>query len=97
MRVQKQRKNAKQLSESADILRALRTLLDGDFSVRMAIEPEGKGEIAKLFNRIVEMNGAMASALARISRHPHEQGNSEDALNIPGATGAWANSFDSLN
>ena len=54
--------------ERREILRALRLLRRGDFSVRLPLDLDGiDGEIACAFNEVVELNDAMTREVERVS------------------------------
>jgi methyl-accepting chemotaxis protein len=80
------------------LLRALRAVRRGDFSVRL---PEGasgtSGEIAATFNEIVELNQATAAELKRITRTVGREGKFRQRAAIGGASGSWAANVDSIN
>ena len=60
---------APQTSERRALLRALRALQKGDFTVRMPLDMSGSDrEVAQAFNDVVEMNQSIADELARICR-----------------------------
>ncbi len=83
---------------TTEILRALRALKMGDFDFRMSVDPGASdGEIAGLFNEIVEMNAAMAAELARLRDQVGSKGQIDRRASIDGATGSWAECMDSIN
>src|SRR5690349_8815907 len=57
------------------LLRALRALKKGDFKVRLPLDLIGiDGEIAEVFNDIVEMNESIANELARVCKAVGKEG-----------------------
>src|SRR5437667_9457857 len=80
------------------LLRALKAARDGDFSVRL---PERKstvmGEIAAVFNDVVEMNARMTKEFSRVGRVIGREGRMAERVSLPTATGAWGGSRDSIN
>jgi signal transduction histidine kinase/CheY-like chemotaxis protein len=83
---------------TTEILRALRALKMGDFDFRMSVDPGATdGEIAGLFNEIVEMNVAMAAELARLRDQVGKKGQIDRRASIDGATGSWAQCMESIN
>ena len=81
-----------------EVLRALRALKRGDFAFRMSTESAASGgEIAELFNDIVDLNVAMATQLARICDQASADGQVRQRVKIPGASGAWAQNLGSIN
>src|SRR5438309_2895782 len=80
------------------LLRALKAARDGDFSVRL---PERKtsvmGEIAAVYNDMVEMNARMAKEFSRVGRVIGREGRMTERVALPSGTGACATSRDSIN
>jgi len=84
--------------ERREILRALRLLRRGDFSVRLPLELAGiDGEIASAFNEVVELNDAMTRDFERVSEMVGREGLISERVHVHGATGSWAQSVDSIN
>src|SRR5256712_10360364 len=88
-------------SEALDrrgLLSALRTFKKGDFSVRLPVDQTGfEGEIAQAFNDVVEMNGKIADEFARIRDEVGKEGQINQRVRLPAATGSWADCVDSVN
>ncbi|MEX2122655.1 MAG: response regulator [Woeseia sp.] len=81
-----------------EILRVLRALKEGDFAVRMSTDLEGlDGEIAAVFNDIVEMNAAMAAEFARIRYRGDKEGQIHPGAAVSGTAGSWAECVDSID
>ncbi|HWK74344.1 MAG TPA: response regulator [Povalibacter sp.] len=81
-----------------DILKALRSLKRGDFSVRLPEDlPDIDGEIASAFNEVVELNDSMAREFERLSAMVGREGKISERARLPGATGRWAQCVDSIN
>jgi len=81
-----------------DILKALRSLKRGDFSVRLPGDLQGiDGEIAAAFNEVVELNDSMAHEFERISAMVGREGKISERAKLHGATGSWAQCVDSIN
>ena len=73
------------------LLKALRALRNGDFSVRMPLDLTGiDGEIAEAFNDIAEMNESMTDEFARISDQVGKEGQINQRVKAPPARGSWA-------
>src|SRR5258706_3092855 len=88
----------RQILDRGELLWALRAFKRGDFSVRMPLDLTGvDGEIAQAFNDVVEMNTALAAEFARVGVQVGNEGRIGQRLNVPGATGAWAECVDSIN
>ena len=81
-----------------DILKALRSLKRGDFSVRLPEDlPDIDGEIASTFNEVVELNDSMAREFERLSAMVGREGKISERARLHGATGRWAQCVDSIN
>src|SRR5262245_37157348 len=84
--------------ERREILRALRLLRRGDFSVRLPMDLTGiDGEIAGAFNEVVELNDAMTRDFERVSEMVGREGQISERAHVHGATGSWAQCVDSIN
>jgi len=84
--------------QRSDILKALRSLKRGDFSVRLPIDLVGMdGEIANAFNEVVELNDSMAREFERISGMVGREGKISERARLHGASGSWAQCVDSIN
>ena len=84
--------------ERREILKALRLLRRGDFSVRMPLDLAGiDGEIACAFNEVVELNDAMTRDVERVSAMVGREGMISERVHVHGATGSWAQCVDSIN
>src|SRR5207302_1577112 len=89
---------APQTSERRALLRALRALQKGDFTVRMPLDMSGSDrEVAQAFNDVVEMNQSIADELARICRDVGRAGQINQRMRIAAAVGSWASQVDSVN
>jgi HAMP domain-containing protein len=84
--------------ERREILKALRQLRRGDFSVRLPLDLSGiDGEIACAFNEVVELNDAMTRDFERVSEMVGREGMISERVHVHGATGSWAQCVDSIN
>src|SRR5437667_347871 len=80
------------------LLRVLRALKKGDFTMRLPLDLTGiDGQIAEVFNDIVEMNESIASELARVCKTVGKEGQINQRLRVAGVVGAWAGEMDSVN
>ena len=80
------------------LLRALRAFRNGDFSVRLPMDLVGiDGEIAEAFNDVVGMDGMLADQFARIREEVGREGQINQRVQAPAATGSWAHCVDSIN
>jgi CheY-like chemotaxis protein/signal transduction histidine kinase/HAMP domain-containing protein len=84
--------------ERREILRALRLLRRGDFSVRLPSDLSGlDGEIADAFNEVVELSDAMTRDFERVSVMVGREGMIAERAHVHGAAGSWAHCVDSIN
>src|SRR5437773_815722 len=84
--------------DRAELLKALRQLKRGDFTVRMPLNLTGiDGEIAQAFNDVVELEEAKAVEIARVADLVGKEGQFGHRINLGGATGAWADVVESVN
>src|SRR5436190_1144821 len=84
--------------DRGELLKALRQLKRGDFTVRMPLNPTGiDGEIAQAFNDVVELEEAKAAEIARVADLVGKEGQFNHRMNVPQATGGWADVVDSIN
>ncbi|HWM36199.1 MAG TPA: HAMP domain-containing protein, partial [Streptomyces sp.] len=80
------------------LLGALRSLSDGDFSVRAATEAEGVlGEMAGVFNQIAARNEHLASELRRVRHDVAKEGQLDERLTASPGQGSWATNVDDAN
>src|SRR6266702_3652549 len=80
------------------LLSALRTFKKGDFSVRLPVDRIGvDGEIAQAFNEVVEVNEQIADEFARLRDEVGKEGQINQRVRLPAATGSWADCVDSVN
>src|SRR5688572_8469081 len=81
-----------------ELLKALRLLKKGDFSVRLPMDMFGiDGEIAQAFNDVVEINETFSDEFVRIRDEVGKEGQINQRVRIPAATGGWAGNVDSVN
>ena len=80
------------------LLSALRAFRKGDFSVRLPMDLVGvDGEIAQTFNDVVEANDRMTDEFARIRDEVGREGQINQRVKLPSASGSWADCVDSVN
>src|SRR5213593_1412799 len=80
------------------LLKALRALRKGEFSVRMPMDLVGiDGEIAQAFNDVVEINEMIAKEFARIGNEVGKEGKTGQRAKLPVATGSWQECVESVN
>ena len=81
-----------------ELLKGLRALKRGDFSVRLPADLVGMdGEIAQAFNDVVDVSDALAGEFARIREAVGREGRITQRVRLPAATGRWAESAESVN
>src|SRR5690606_39949992 len=84
--------------ERGEILRALRLLKRGDFSVRLPMDLAGiDGEIAGAFNDVVELNDSMTREFERLRLMIGREGRISERARLNSATGSWSQCIDSVN
>jgi signal transduction histidine kinase/CheY-like chemotaxis protein/HAMP domain-containing protein len=84
--------------DRGDILKALRLLKRGDFSVRLPMDMAGiDGEIATAFNDVVELNDSMTHEFARLREMIGREGRISERAKLSMATGSWSQCIDSVN
>src|SRR4051794_1375430 len=84
--------------DRGELLKALRQFKRGDFSVRMPLNLTGiDGEIAQAFNDVVELEEAKVTEIARVAELVGKEGQFNQRMSLPGATGGWADVIESMN
>src|SRR5438046_1880635 len=80
------------------LLSAVRAFKKGDFSARLPLDLIGiDGEIAQAFNDVVEMNEKVTDECARIRDEVGREGQINQRVRLPAATGSWVDCVDSVN
>src|ERR1700731_349140 len=80
------------------VLAALRTMRDGDFSVRLPGSWTGlAGKIADTFNDIVGANQQMAQELNRVGQVVGKEGKTRERTRFHESKGAWGEMEVSIN
>ena len=81
-----------------DVLAALESLADGDFSVRLSTRRTGlAGDVAKAFNRVAERNARFTKELGRVGKVVGREGRMGERVSLDGAGGAWATNANAVN
>jgi HAMP domain-containing protein/CheY-like chemotaxis protein/signal transduction histidine kinase len=84
--------------DARPLLRAMRLLKRGDFSVRLPLEQTGlPGDLAEVFNEVVEHNERLTAELARISTVVGREGKIAQRASMGDASGGWADAINSVN
>jgi HAMP domain-containing protein/signal transduction histidine kinase/DNA-binding response OmpR family regulator len=82
----------------SQLLRALQSVRDGDFSVRLASDQTGlAGKIADTFNEIVSANQRLARELERIGHTVGKDGQTRLRVSCDRRSGAWGAMEHSVN
>jgi hypothetical protein len=85
-------------SQANILLKTLIAFKKGNFSVRMPVDQIGvPSKIADTLNDILELNQRMVSEFERISRAVGKDGKITQRVSIGPASGAWAESVESVN
>jgi hypothetical protein len=81
-----------------EILRALQSVRDGDFSVRLPGDKAGlAGKVADTFNEIVRSNERLASELERAGRIVGKEGRTRHRVGLDRRSGSWGAMEGSVN
>ena len=80
------------------ILQSLKTMKEGDFSVRLPVSWTGlPGKIADNFNEIVIANEQMAFELKRVGQAVGKEGKTRERIRVEHRRGAWDDMEVSVN
>jgi HAMP domain-containing protein len=83
---------------SRQLLGALVSLREGDFTVRLPAELTGlDGKIADAFNDIARVSERRARETARVSRAVGKEGKLKQRMSVPGIVGGWADEVAAVN
>ncbi|MGH8269218.1 MAG: hypothetical protein ACRES1_04075, partial [Steroidobacteraceae bacterium] len=81
-----------------EILRALQSMRDGDFSVRLAGDKAGlAGKVADTFNEIVSSSERLAGELERAGRIVGKEGRTRHRVVLERRSGSWGAMEGSVN
>src|SRR5205807_9257180 len=84
--------------DRGELLKGLRQFKRGDFTARMPLNLTGvDGEIAQAFNDVVELAEAKAAEIARVAEVVGKEGQFNQRMTLPGATGGWADTIASIH
>jgi HAMP domain-containing protein/signal transduction histidine kinase/DNA-binding response OmpR family regulator len=90
--------NHRDVLDAKQLLRALRLMARGDFSVRLPLDDTGiAGEIAEAFNHAIELNQRLTEEMHRIGTVVGKEGKIKQRASLGEATGGWAKCIDSVN
>ncbi|WP_455361338.1 HAMP domain-containing protein [Streptomyces sp. SYSU K21746] len=84
--------------ELRQLLAGLTAVRDGDFGTRLPDEADGLlGEIATVFNGMVDQLALFTSEVTRVAREVGTEGTLGGQADVPGVSGTWADLTDSVN
>ncbi|MFH8370166.1 HAMP domain-containing protein [Streptomyces sp. NPDC018031] len=85
-------------AELRQLLAGLTSVRDGDFRTRLPERAEGLlGEIATVFNGMVDQLSLFTSEVTRVAREVGSEGMLGGQARVPGVSGSWADLTDSVN
>ncbi|MER7760302.1 HAMP domain-containing protein [Streptomyces sp. NPDC097619] len=80
------------------LLAGLTAVRDGDFGIRLPREADGLlGEIATVFNGMVDQLSRFTSEVTRVAREVGTEGQLGGQAQVPGVSGTWEDLTDSVN
>ncbi|MFE2111726.1 HAMP domain-containing protein, partial [Kitasatospora sp. NPDC059463] len=80
------------------LLAGLTAVRDGDFRTRLRPDLPGvPGEIAAVFNGMVEQLARVTSEVTRVAREVGSEGRLGGQAHVPGASGTWLDLTDAVN
>jgi HAMP domain-containing protein/signal transduction histidine kinase/FixJ family two-component response regulator len=80
------------------LLRTVKAVRSGEFSVRMPVEVEGIiSEIGDVVNDIIELNETMANEFVRVGKIVGQEGQVGERVSIGFTKGSWATSVNAVN
>ena len=83
---------------SKNLLTAMLSFRDGDFTVRMPSNLTGVlGKIADAFNEIATLSERRAKETVRVSKVVGKEGKLKQRMNVPEAIGGWADEVAAIN
>ncbi|MBD0695403.1 HAMP domain-containing protein [Streptomyces sp. CBMA123] len=84
--------------ELRQLLAGLTAVRDGDFSTKLPDDEHGLlGEIASVFNGMVDQLSHFTSEVTRVAREVGTEGRLGGQAQVPGVSGTWADLTDSVN
>src|SRR6187551_3318203 len=84
--------------DATELLRVLREVRNGDFSVRMPIDQVGmSGKICDILNEVIGMNQQMILEFTAARNTIGKQGNLTQRVDLPNAKGEWKTGVESIN
>ena len=90
--------SAHELLDRRQVIAALRSFRRGDFNVRLPEDLQGPdGELAQLFNEVVDLNQQMTAELERLSKVVGKEGKITQRGRVKAATGGWESAIHAVN
>ncbi|MEU2793416.1 HAMP domain-containing protein [Streptomyces sp. NPDC007100] len=84
--------------ELRQLLAGLTAVRDGNFGTRLPDDADGLlGEIATVFNGMVDQLSVFTSEVTRVAREVGSEGRLGGQARVPGVSGTWADLTDSVN
>ncbi|MFC8430950.1 HAMP domain-containing protein [Streptomyces sp. NPDC057253] len=84
--------------ELRQLLAGLTAVRDGDFGTRLPADGQGLlGDIATVFNGMVDQLSVFTSEVTRVAREVGTEGTLGGQAEVPGVSGTWADLTDSVN
>ncbi|MFD6415718.1 HAMP domain-containing protein [Streptomyces sp. NPDC060194] len=84
--------------ELRQLLAGLTAVRDGDFGTRLPADSQGLlGEIASVFNGMVDQLSLFTSEVTRVAREVGTEGRLGGQAHVPGVDGTWKDLTDSVN
>ncbi|MGW5652029.1 HAMP domain-containing protein [Streptomyces humi] len=84
--------------ELRQLLAGLTAVRDGDFGTRLPADGQGLlGDIATVFNGMVDQLSLFTSEVTRVAREVGTEGTLGGQAEVPGVSGTWADLTDSVN
>jgi len=81
-----------------ELLRTVKAIRSGDFSVRMAVAGEGIiSEIGDVMNDIIDLNETMADEFVRVGKIVGQEGQMNERVSLGFTKGSWATSVNAVN
>ncbi|MCX4099177.1 HAMP domain-containing protein [Nocardia sp. alder85J] len=91
-------KQAADQGELHQLLAGLTAVRDGDFGTRLPTDADGLlGEIATVFNGMVDQLSQFTSEVTRVAREVGSEGQLGGQAEVPGVGGVWRDLTDSVN
>lgn len=84
--------------DAGEVLKALRAIKRGDFSVRMPLDLTGvEGEVANAFNDVAELNQRLVNQLAQLNKTVGQEGKVNYRAQMGDVGGDWLRGITSVN